>query len=44
MGEANANVTLPQGVSLQRLGRVLLDAWEAALTSAGLSNNRLRDS
>lgn len=30
MGEANVNVTLPEGVSLQRLGRVLLDAWEAS--------------
>jgi hypothetical protein len=29
MGKANMKVTLPEGVSLQRLGRVLLDAWEA---------------
>jgi len=29
MGKANMKVTLPEGVSLQRLGRVLLDAREA---------------
>jgi hypothetical protein len=29
MGQANMNVTLPEGASLQRLGQVLLDAWEA---------------
>jgi hypothetical protein len=28
MNQGKANVTLPEGVSLQRVAQVLLDAWE----------------